>query len=232
MKKSWYWLIPIVVAFTVGYFLRGVWLVGLEQATPTGYEIFRDLLSILLALLVGTGTLLYLVIRREVREKVQDDIQKQFSKIRGEVHINLGLMHYYQGLYEEAIRWTKKTLVQEKNLDETEKLWAKNNLAYYHAAKHTGYRPSEEPRFKKYPQPENKHEAIKLAEYVYRKYDPLIEKYSQPAWAETCAFVKARFAETPEEKREAAKFIHSLLLRIDLQSKKEKLQESLDFLST
>lgn len=229
MKKSWYWLIPIVVAFIVGYFWRQV---GTAQTTSiTGYDVFFRLLTILLPLLVGAGTLLYLVIRKEVRESVQDDISKEFSKISAKIERNMGLMKFYQGFYEDAIRSTKQAL-EEKNIEELDKIWAKNNLAYYYAAKHTGYRPSEEPRFKKHLQPENKDEAVKLAEYVYKKYDPLIEKYNKPAWAETCAFVKARFAETIEEKREAREFIRLLLPRTDLQTKKTKLEESLDFLST
>ncbi len=166
MKKSWYWLIPIVIAFLVGYFLRRVGPVGLTQTEPTGYEIFRDLFTILLALLAGVGTLLYLVIRREVREHIRDDIKREFSRITGDLHIDIGLVYYSQGLHEEAIERTKRALQQEKNLDERDKIWAKNNLAYYYAAEHTGYRPSEDPHFRKRPKPENKNEAITLAKFA------------------------------------------------------------------
>ena len=229
MKKNWYWLIPIVIAFIVGFLVRGVGPVGLAQTQSTGYDIFRDLLSILLVLLVGTGALLYLVIRKEVVEKVRDDIKKGFSRIKATININVGLMHFYEGIYKEAIKETKKAL-REKNTEEIDKIWAKNNLAYYYAADHTGYHPSKE--VKEHSQPENKKEAIRLADYVYEEYDPLVDKYNKSAWVETCAFVKARFAETPEEKKEARKFIHALLPRRDLQSRKKELEQSLDFLST
>jgi len=226
MKKSWYWAIPITVTFIVGYFWEGVG--AAEINSTTGYDVFFRLLTILLSLLVGAGALLYLVIRREVTEKVRDDIKKQFSKIEAKIEINLGLMHFYEGLYEDAIKSTKRAL-EEKDIEEIDKIWAKNNLAYYYAAKHTGYHPSKS--LKAHLQTENKKQAIKLAEFIYRKYDPLIEKHNRPAWAETCAFVKARFAQTLKEKREAREFIHTLLPRRDLQRYKTKLEESLDFLS-
>lgn len=225
MKKNWYWIIPIIVAFMVGYLLKGVMPATVEN--KAGYEIFRDLLSILLALLAGTGTLLYFVIRREVTESVREDIKSEFSKMNGKVEINLGLMHFYQGLYEDAIKETKKALT--KNIEEIDMIWAKNNLAYYYAAKHTGYHPSK--KIKEHPQPENKKEAIKLANFLYEKYDPLVQKYNKPAWVETCAFVKARYADTPKEKREARELIHALLPRQDFQSRRDRLKESLDFLS-
>ena len=231
MKKNWYWLIPIVVAFIVGYLLRGVGPVQLLQKAPVGYDIFYDLLSIFLALLVGAGTLLYLVIRREVREHVRDDITKEFSKIRTKLDSDAGLLYYYQGLYEEAIEETKRALSQEENLEEIDKIWAKNNLAYYYAAKHTGYRPSKERYFKKHEQWENKDEAIRLAKFVYDKYDPFVREFNRPDWVETYAFVTARFARTPTEKREAKKLIKALLLRKHLQARKEALERSLRFLS-
>ncbi len=228
MKKNWYWFIPIIVAFIVGYFLKGV-MPAVAVGNTAGYDIFRDLLTIFLALLLGVGALLYLVIRKEVVEKVRDDIRKEFSRINAKMNINVGLMYFYQGIYEEAIKETKKAL-REENTEEIDKIWAKNNLAYYYAADHTGYHPYKE--VKEHSQPENKKEAIRLADYVYEEYDPLVDKYNKSAWVETCAFVKARFAETPEEKKEARKFIHALLPRRDLQSRKKELEQSLDFLST
>ena len=229
MKKNWYWFIPIIVAFVMGYSLRGIGSVELAQQTElTGYDIFRDLLGILLALLVGAGALLYLVIRKEVRQSVRGDIKDEFSKIRGKLEINLGLMYFYQASYEYAIQETKKALA-ETNIEETDIIWAKNNLAYYYAARHTGYHPSK--KIKKHPQPENKKEAIELADFLYEKYDPLVQKYDRPAWLETCAFVKARYADTPKEKREARQFIRTLLPRQDLHSRKSSLEKSLDFLS-
>ena len=230
MKKNWYWLIPIIVAFIVGYFLRGVGPVGLAQTTPTGYDIFRDLLSIFLALLVGTGTLLYLVIRREVTEKVREDITTEFSKMQGRLHLDMGVMYYYQQNYEKAIQSTKYALTFEKNLEELDKIYAKSNLAFYYAARHKGfYEPPEVPP-RAYPQWENKGEAIKLAKLGYDKYDPLVGKFNIPDWVDNYAFVRAVFAQTSQEKQEVRDFINNLLRRRDLQIIRSYLQKDMELI--
>lgn len=60
MKKDWYWLIPIIVTFIVGYFGRQV---GAAHITSTtGYDVFFRLLTILLSLLAGAGALPYLYV--------------------------------------------------------------------------------------------------------------------------------------------------------------------------
>lgn len=217
MKKGSYWLIPIVVTFIVGYFGRQV---GAAQITSTtDYDVFFRLLSILLALLVGAGALIYLVIRRVVTEKVQDQIKNEFSRIEGRLLIHEGVMYYYHGLYEKAITLTKNTLPFEKVHKEPDIIFAKNNLAYYYAARH-----KQEEHW------EDKKQALKLAKFAYDKYDPLRNGCNEPEWVDTYAFVKAVFAKTPEEKREVRKLVGTLLSRRDLQPIREKLRKNLDYL--
>jgi|GEM_PF-1128342 len=212
MKRNWYWLIPVVVAFIVGYFLRGIGQAGLPDETVTGYDVFRDLLSILLALLVGAGALLYLVIRREVGKKVTEDVEKRFFRLEGELFIHEGVMYFLHDMYEWAIKCTKTALRLKKYLRTHHVIVAKSNLAYYYGARH-----KHEEHW------EDKEEAIKLAKSGYDKYDPLVEEFNRPHWVDNYVFVRASFARTDKEKAEVRQLIDRLLPRLDLQTIKHEL---------
>ena len=126
-------------------------------------------------------------------------------------------MSWNVGDIDRAIKETKGAL--NENLSKSNKAWIRNNLAYYYAAKH-----------EKEPQWHLRNEALRFAEYAYKKYDKYVKDFNNPEWVETYIFVKARFAKDEREKDEIKEKITNLLKREDLHEIKKYLEDTLDYL--
>ncbi len=98
-----------------------------------------------------------------------------------------------------------------------ERICAKNNLAYYYALKH-----QQEPLLLA-----DKQTALNWAEEAYKKYDKTIKGFDDPELVETYIFVKARFAETKEERNKVRGEIQNLIGRDEFLGIKKSLEATL-----
>ena len=130
-------------------------------------------------------------------------------------------MYYYQKQYDLALEDTKIPLTEKGLRDEEDIIKAKNNLAYYYGMIHE----------RKPLPPRQREEMTELADYLKRKYDKWTKGFDDPEWMETYAFVKARLAQTKDERQEVKKLIEEdLLLRQDLAEVRGGLRKSLAYL--
>lgn len=211
------------IAFWFVYRYWNIWLnrriVMNEQVLQFKYDIFRDLLVLLLSLAAVIGYFLYLLLKLLLKKSINEHIQKSFSTLRGHIYITDGLRDYDRGDIERAIEYTEKAL--KENLSERDEIWAKNNLAYYYAMLYKN------PEFSQFI---NKQRVLEFAEFVFKKYNPCIKEYAEPDWVETYVFVRSRFANTIEEIEEIIKFIEEIIKNPFLVTKKEDLEKTLTYL--
>lgn len=195
------------------------------QCIPTAleagnkYDVLKDVLLIVMAIIAAGGVGIFLVLHRLLRDSVRKDMAKEFSAISGQIDIVHGFVLW--GSMKDldgAVKYTKSALA--KDIDEEYRTKAKNNLAYYYADKHL-----------KEQQWHLKDEAIELAEYIYKKYDKYKKGFNDPNLVETYAFVRAMFAKDDKEIKEIKAEIKDLIARKDLEEIRKDLQESLDYLA-
>lgn len=208
-------IIILIVAFGL-YVFR---CIPVYKEIAVKYDILKDFLGIFFAIMAVVSVGLYVVLRTIIKGSIEKDIDKKFSTIRGGISLLHGLVLWNVRDFDGAIRETKAAL--GKNLGRSDEVWVKNNLAYYYATKH-----QEDP-----PQWHLKAEAIKFAEYAYKKYDRYTKAFNNPYWVETYAFVKARFAKEDAEKEKVREEIRGLLQRKDLSEIEEDLKKSLNYLN-
>lgn len=219
-------IILIIIAVAVG-------LVSETLQAGEKYEVFRDLLVILLALAAVTGFAIYYLVldavSKKAMEKVKDTIEeemttvgreldraiREISRERGKSLIAIGLDFYADKDYQRAIDRTREAL-REAGLDATNILRAKNNLAYYLTCE-----------WQKSGVEQLATEARKLADEVYEKYDPTNDEYNYAAWVETWVFVHIHTAQTQEEMLQLRDKIKKFFTRPDLKTKWALLQNNL-----
>lgn len=213
--KTWHWVVILVIVGIIllvcGFFLDRFFL-GWPHRNVNQYELFRDLLVIILALaglaIAFIGLVVYELISKGLETKVE-------KKVAGEVNyaistIFLELSYDYWRAYEiggkfqrdktneleRAIEKSKKALTRAERLDTKQKIFeftlclAKNNLAYHLAARN---------------RTKDTEKAISLAKYAYdRAGDFDFEKTCH--WMETYGFVLIRMG-TEEQQIEGRKII-------------------------
>jgi hypothetical protein len=257
-------LIYCGIIFFLFYSLRGKGPLGIVNVNQ--YEVFVDLLTILLTLLGVISVGSYVLIRHFVLEKVRDEIKTEIDRVKGEVktvleqvktdqeklkgevkipaaeawrsfNIDLGLLYYVLAeslsmpenwknqMKEKAVTLTIKSLKEEVEMSPTIReynlLTAKNNIAYYWASIH------EQQGRCRWDLKKKAEEYAEEARSRFKTGDRLLEN---PELLETYAFVKARFAQTVQEKNEVKKIIEALLANPDLASKEKSLKQSLEWL--
>lgn len=221
--KTWHWLVVLVIG---GIVVVGIVLFvcdsfshpffsGGKYKAVNQYELFRDLLVIILTLaglaIAFIGLVAYELISKGLETKVE-------KKVKGEVNyaistLFLELSYDYWRAYEvggkfqrdktneleRAIEQSKKALARTERLDTKQKRFlsalcvAKNNLAYHLAARNWT---------------KDTEKAISLAKYAYdRVGDFDFEKTSY--WMETYGFVLIRMG-TEEQQTEGRKIIKDL----------------------
>ena len=183
------------------------------------FDIFNNLLILLLSLATVIGGLLFLLLK----ELMRGHIERRFSALKGSIYITDGLRDYDRENLKRAIEYTEKAL--KEKLDEKSEIWAKNNLAYYYAEIY------EMEKYKDFSKSINKKRVLKFAEFVFNKYNPIIQEYNEPSWVETYVFVKSKFAKTKSEIDKLKKFIGELLSEPLMKDKKDNLSETLEYLN-
>jgi len=215
-------LLPIAIIFLIvatGYYLLMKFAPGADKVANE-FPIFVKLLIVILTALVGIGIAVFWSIQRLTRESVEEDLRKQFSEIRGKLAISDGFTAYNLELYDMAIIRTKKALGE--NLTELDEILAKNNLAYYYAAKHEQYALSEV----------EKKEAETWAKFIYSKYDRWNKDYDRPTWVETYTFVMSRLAKGRQESEKIIQEIRDILGRPEFDEIKDDLIANLKYLES
>lgn len=213
----------IIVAGIVFTVVAVVSLIMKTYTTGDKFELFRDLLLVLLALAAAIGVAIYKAVGESVKADVMKSVRveeitrrlTQISREIGRYLISIGTDCYERGDLTSAIRLTREAL-KEEGLDEPNVIMAKNNLAYYLAC-----------NFKETKVEQYATEALKLANEVYAKYDTTNEPYKYPEWVETWVFVKTNTTEKEEELKNLAKKINEFLGRDDLKSKHSLLRHHL-----
>jgi len=189
-----------------------------KETLQCKYDIFNDLLIILLSIGVLVGGILFLLLQKFIN----DEINKKFNNLEGKNYIELGLLAYHQGNIKKAIKMTERALDLENYLDEKDKIWIKNNLAYYNAALYKKHKETITV---------NKEKMLELAKIAHDEYSFLSKECNEPEWVETYVFVKAVFAENPAEKEICQQLIQKFLKRKDLEDIKENLIDDLKLVS-
>ncbi len=188
------------------------------------YEIFRDVLVIVISVTgvlgVLIGGLIFFLLRIALMKDISTAVNKQLDeecrRLRAQSDVQLGVVHWIQGSYDNAIDVTKRALAKGGDvLDETDTIFAKSNLGFYYAEKH-----------RKQPSWGLKEIAIDLTKIGYEKYSLSLPELRKPDWIDNYVFVKATFARTDDEKEEVAQLIDKLLLRGDLEAIYTYLKES------
>lgn len=207
-------IIMFILAFSV-YVLE---CIPISLPAKHKYDVLKDVLQIVLVIVGVIGLGIFWGLHKMLKDDVEKIIEEKFSDVRGEIEILNGFTLWTIKNIDGAISNTKRAL--GRSLKERDEIMAKNNIAYYYAEKH-----EKEP-----PQWGLKDEAIKFAEYVYKKYDKYREGYNDPNWIETYAFVKSRFAKEDREREETMRELKELIRREDLKEIKEDLEKSVNYL--
>lgn len=187
------------------------------------FDLFRDLLLVLLAFAAVIGVAIYKIVGQSIKDEVMKSVRveeitrrmMEISRERGRNLISVGVDYCERGDITRAITRTREALT-EVGLDEPNIIMANNNLAYYLAAK-----------FKETKVEQHAAEALRLAEEVYAEYDTTNELYNYPEWVETWVFVKANTTVNEEEIKSLAEKIKEFLGRDDLKSKHISLRQHL-----
>jgi len=201
------------IGLFLGYYLWGGIIIEIPGITRK-YDIFRDLLFVLLGILSAVGVLIFLILRARIRRSVEISIRNEFSRIKGRLALTQGVLYWYMKDYKLAIKTTQRALMEK--LDKRDEIIAKSNLGYYYAEEH-----------ERSVQWENKQRAIKLAKFAYNRYK---ETFDDPNWVDNYWFVKARFAKTAEEMNEVKTGIEGEINKPDLCLVKPLLEKTLHYL--
>ena len=192
------------------------------------YEIFRDLLIIVVAatavFCAVIGALVFFTLRalliRDITAEALKQVDKQCRKIRATALLQLGVVYWMIPMHntlDKAIEVTERALDEfEDIMEEDELVFAKSNLGFYYAEKHS----------KGTPLWDRKAEAIALTRVGFEKYSPTASKFRKPDWVDNYVFAKAMFIQTNSEKDEVIKLANEMLGRADLQSVHVYLEES------
>ena len=193
------------------------------------YEIFRDILIIVVSVTAVFGALIgglvFFLLRtaliKDITTEVDKHLDKECRRLRAQSDVQLGVTHWIQKSHDNAINVTKRALAQGGDvLDETDIIFAKSNLGFYYAEKH-----------RKQPSWQLKEEAIDLTKIGYEKYSPSVPEFQKPDWIDNYVFVKAVFALTDSEKEEVIQLTDKLLLRGDLETIHSYLEESKQYVT-
>jgi len=194
------------------------------------YEIFRDVLIIVVSVSAVLGALigglvfflLRTVLIKDITGEVNKQVDRACRKLTGQSKTQAGVTSWMQHLYDRAIELTKQALTEAGDvLDESELIFAKSNLGYYYAEKH-----------KKQPSLDLKEKAIDLTKIGFERYSPSIPEFQKPDWIDNYVFVKAVFVQTGKERTEVLQLIDELLLRNDLAPIHAYLEESKQYVLT
>ncbi|MCK4274659.1 MAG: tetratricopeptide repeat protein [Dehalococcoidales bacterium] len=197
------------------------------------YEIFRDVLVILISVTAVLGAIIggmiFFLLRtaliKDITVEVNKQVDKECRKLRGQSKAQAGVSYWMQHRYDNAIEATQQALAEARDvLDKWELIFAESNLGYYYAEKH-----------KQQPAWELKEEAIELTKTGFERYSPSIPRFQKPDWVDNYVYVKATFVKTDKEREEVVQLIDELLLRDDLakihtfleDSKKDVLNQDL-----
>lgn len=233
LKGNWVYILSLVL---IGGFITSYVITHYRLEVAEKYDILTDLLLVVLALIAAAGYGVYRLVNHLVRENVRSDIRQAESEVWRASCLVFGLIFYTlaekldmpeeakRQMKDEAESYTSRALedieispeVRESNL-----ITAKSNLAYYWACMHE---EAGETRW------DLKEKAEQFAEEVYSRYLKRSTFFDVPAWLETYAFVKARFARTSEEKTKTREIINGFLQRPELSAFRRDLENSLAFL--
>ena len=201
------------------------------------FDLFRDLLLVLLALAAAIGVAMYHLVRDSVKEAVMPEVKTETDKkaksIEEQVAANLGKLtneisrerglrliitgvdHWNSRELTMGSKRTREAL-NEEGLTPFDKLLAKSNLGYYLAESFAATHIPQEAK-----------EAKELASEAYNGYDRNKEGYDRPEWVHNWAYVKRITAETMEEKTDLRGIINGFLQREDLKNVRDDLQQEL-----
>jgi len=188
------------------------------------YEIFRDVLIIVISVTAVLGALIgglvFFLLRtaliKDITTEVGKHVDKACRKLTGQADVQAGVTYWIRGMYDYAINNTERALREAEDvLDEKQIIFAKSNLGYYYAEKH-----------RQQPIWHLKEPAIALTKVGFEKYSPTILDFKQPDWIDNYVFVKVTFTQTASEREEVIELIDSLLLRTDLAMIHAYLEES------
>ena len=209
-------MIILGIGLFLGYYLWGGTIIKIPAITEK-YDIFRDLLILLLAILSGVfgvvGWLLYRWISQQLQEKVKAGVQQETSVVLS--HLFTQLSGVYTSEYEPdptktreeqykelAKKMSQAALAHTENLSEKdfekEICWAKNNLAYDLIVR----KREQDGKL-----------ARELAEYIYKRAHKYGDNYH---WLETYGLVLIYFGKDKEEKEKGNKIIKELFSRKDI----------------
>ena len=232
----------IVIVITGGVVFIIFAIVGLFSGTLTlqandKFELFRDLLLVLLALAALIGAAMYHLVRDYVKEAVMAEVKEKMaeakklvdeqvaanlSKLTKEISREKGLRlttsgvdYWHSHELTMAIKLTKEAL-NEEGLRPSDNLLVKSNLGYYLAESFATTHIDQEAK-----------EAKELASEAYNSYDRNKEGYDRPEWVHNWAYVKRITAETMEEKTDLRGIINGFLQREDLKNVRDDLQQEL-----
>lgn len=205
------------IGLFVSYYLWG----GVTLRMPPGmfkkYDVFRDLLSILLAIIgmviVVVGGILYRLLSRGLQEQVKTGVEQETSVVLS--HLFTQLSGVYTSEYEPDPTKTRKEQYKElakkmsqtalayaENLSEkdfeNEICSAKNNLAYDLIVR----KREQDGKL-----------ARELAEYIYKRAHKYGDNYR---WLETYGLVLIYFGKNKKEKEKGKKIIKELFSRKDI----------------
>lgn len=193
------------------------------------YEIFRDVLIIVVSVTAVLGALIgglvFFLLRatlmKDISIEASKHLDKECRKLIARTDIQLGVTYWMQKSYDNSIDVTKRALAQAGDvLEETQVIFAKSNLGFYYAEKH-----------KQQPLWQRKEEAINLTRIGFEKYSASVPEFQKPDWIDNYIFVKAVFAQTGSEREEVIQLINELLLRGDLEAIHAYLEDSKKYVS-
>lgn len=191
------------------------------------YEIFRDLLMVLITAGAGLaallGGLVFFVLRailvKDISAEVDRRVDKELRKLRGQSDLQTGVTYWIQRMYDRAIDVTRRAITEAGDvLDESQRIFAKSNLGFYYAEKH-----------RQQPSWQLKSEAIELTRTGYEKYSASDLAFAQPDWISNYLFVRSAFIQSIQERDEVIQVIDGLLKREDLKPVHGYLQESKEY---
>lgn len=191
------------------------------------YDIFRDLITIVIGVTAVLGAiiggLLFFVLRAALIKDIMGEVNKQIDKtcrkLAGQTDSQAGITYWVAKMYDQAINVTKRALTDAEDvLDKSQVIFAKSNLGFYYAEKHRVQQSFE-----------LKEEAIALTKIGFEEYSSTKVALRQPDWIDNYVFTKVTFVETKSERIEIIELINKLLLRADLARIHNYLEDSKKF---
>ena len=188
------------------------------------YEIFRDVLIIVVSVTAVLGALIgglvFFLLRaaiiKDIMTEVNKHVDKACRKLSGKSDMQVGVTYWIAKMYDHAINVTNRALRDAGDvLDKSQVIFAKSNLGYYYAEKH-----------RLQPSWHLKEEAIVLTKIGFEEYSPTILEFREPDWIDNYVFTKATFVESSSERKDIIELIDKLLSRADLEIIHTYLEES------